>query len=122
MELSITTLTRRKNGSIGRREEKKTCQAFRIGRDTKDELFLPDHRIPYHLATLHPGEDGFFIEAEVDNDLRLNEKIVQKAHVNIGDVIGIGPYELRLVEPEDGIDLAVTVCLLYTSPSPRDRG
>ena len=77
MELSITTLTRRKNGSIGQRREK-TCEAFRIGRDTKDELFLPDHRIPYHLATLHPGEDGFFIEAEGDNDLRLNEKIVKR--------------------------------------------
>ena len=113
MELSITTLTRRKNGSIGRREEKKTCQALRIGRDTKDELFLPDHRIPYHLATLHPGEDGFFIEAEGDNDLRLNEQIVQKAHVSIDDVIGIGPYELKLVEPEDGIDLAVTVELIH---------
>ena len=76
-------------------------------------MFLPDHRIPYNLATLHPGEGGFFIEAEGDNDLRLNEKIVQKAHVNIGDIIGIGPYELRLVEPEDGIDLAVTVELIH---------
>ena len=113
MELSITTLTRRKNGSIGRKEEKKTCEALRVGRDTKDELFLPDHRIPYQLATLHPGEDGFFIEAEGDNDLRLNEKIIQRAHVNIGDSIGIGPYELKIVEPGDGIDLAVTIELIH---------
>ena len=113
MELSITTLTRRKNGSIGRREEKKTCESLRVGRDTKDELFLPDHRIPYHLATLHPGEDGFFIEAEGENDLRLNGAITQRAHVELGDIIGIGPYELTLVEPEKGIDLAVTVELIH---------
>ena len=62
---------------------------------------------------MHPGEDGFFIEAEGENDLRLNGAITQRAHVELGDIIGIGPYELTLVEPEKGIDLAVTVELIH---------
>ena len=40
MEVSITTLTRRKNGSIGRKEDVKACETLRIGRGAENEIFL----------------------------------------------------------------------------------
>ena len=113
MQVSITTLNRRRNGSIGRKEDVKACEVLRIGRGAENEIFLSDFRVPLHLAELHEGADGLFIEANGTNDLRLNGAIVRKAHLNAGDVVGIGPYELIVTEPEDGIDIAVTIELVH---------
>lgn len=112
MEVSITTLTRRKNGSIGRKEDVKACETLRIGRGAENEVFLLDTRVPLHLATLHDGADGLFIEATGTNDLRLNDSIVRKAHLNVSDVVGIGPYDLTIAEPASGINIAVTLELV----------
>ena len=113
MQVSITTLNRRRNGSIGRKEDVKACEVLRIGRGAENEIFLSDFRVPLHLAELHEGADGLFLEADGTNDLRLNGSIIRKAHVNAGDVVGIGPYELIVTEPEDGIDIAVTIELVH---------
>ena len=113
MQVSITTLNRRRNGSIGRKEDVKACEVLRIGRGAESEIFLSDFRVPLHLAELHEGADGLFIEANGTNDLRLNGAIIRKAHVNAGDVVGIGPYELIVTEPEDGINIAVTIELVH---------
>ena len=113
MQVSITTLTRRRNGSLGRKEDIKGCEVVRIGRGADNEIFLLDHRVPLHLAYLHEGEDDLFIEANGTNDLRLNGSIVRKAHLTVGDVVGIGPYELIVTEPEDGIHIAVTLELIH---------
>ena len=113
MQVSITTLNRRRNGSIGRKEDVKACEVLRIGRGAENEIFLSDFRVPLHLAELHEGADGLFIEANGTNDLRLNGSIIRKAHVNAGDVVGIGPYELIVTEPEDGINIAVTIELVH---------
>ena len=113
MQVSITTLTRRRNGSLGRKEDIKGCEVLRIGRGADNEIFLLDHRVPLHLAELHEGADGLFIEANGTNDLRLNGAIIRKAHLNVGDVVGIGPYELVVADPEDGINIAVTLELVH---------
>ena len=113
IQVSITTLNRRRNGSIGRKEDVKACEVLRIGRGAENEIFLSDFRVPLHLAELHEGADGLFIEANGTNDLRLNGSIIRKAHVNAGDVIGIGPYELIVTEPEDGVNIAVTIELVH---------
>ena len=113
MQVSITTLTRRRNGSLGQKEDIKACEVLRIGRGADNEIFLLDHRVPLHLAELHEGADGLFIEANGTNDLRLNGAIIRKAHLNVGDVIGIGPYELVVADPEDGIHIAVTLELIH---------
>ena len=113
MQVSITTLTRRRNGSLGRKEDVKGCEVLRIGRGADNEIFLLDHRVPIYLAELHEGADGLFIEANGTNDLRLNGAIIRKAHLNVGDVVGIGPYELVVADPEDGIDIAVTLELIH---------
>ena len=113
MQVSITTLTRRRNGSLGQKEDIKGCEVLRIGRGADNEIFLLDHRVPLHLAELHEGADGLFIEANGTNDLRLNGAIIRKAHLNVGDVVGIGPYELVVADPEDGINIAVTLELVH---------
>ena len=112
MEISITTLTRRKNGSIGRKEDLKTCEVFRIGRGAENELWLSDHRVPLSLAILHDGSDGLFIEASGTSDLRLNGTIIRKAHLKLGDIVGVGPYDLCITEPSVGTNIAVTVELV----------
>jgi len=114
MQVSITTLNRRRNGSLGRKEDIKGCEVLRIGRGAENEIFLSDHRVPLHLAELHEGADGLFIEANGTNDLRLNGAIIRKAHLNVGDVVGIGPYELVVAEPDDGIHIAVTLELVHS--------
>ncbi|MBH67370.1 MAG: hypothetical protein CMM58_03365 [Rhodospirillaceae bacterium] len=113
MQVLLTTITRRRNGSIGRKTETISCNTFRIGRDTKDELFLPDHRIPYNLATLREGVDGFFVEAEGQNDIRLNGIITKKSQLKAGDTLGIGPYEIKIEESTPDVDLRITLELIH---------
>ena len=78
MQVSITTLTRRRHGSIGRKEDIKGCEVLRIGRGAENEIFLSDHRVPLHLAELHEGVDGLFIEANGTHDLRLTAQLSEK--------------------------------------------
>ena len=112
MKTLITTLTKRAKGGIGRRDETITAEPLRIGRGSDNEIFLPDTRVPLHLATLRLGEDGLFIEATGTYDLRVNGAITRAAHLEIGDRLGLGPYEIVILESSDQVELTLTLELV----------
>ncbi|UUX48635.1 hypothetical protein NUH88_14600 [Nisaea acidiphila] len=108
MDARITTLTRRAKGGIGRKEELVSAEVLRIGRGSDNEIYLPDPRVPLHLGAIHLGNDGLFVEAVGSVDLRLNGAVTRTAHLKTGDTLGVGPYEIVVEEPPEGLDLALT--------------
>ncbi|MFQ5953620.1 MAG: FHA domain-containing protein [Kiloniellales bacterium] len=112
MEALVRFLTRRRSGNVGARDHEVSCELVRFGRSADSEAYLPDPRIRLHHATLHLRPHGLFFEAAEQADLTLNDQACQAATVKPGDRIGLGPYEIVIIDPPPGKDLAVTVELL----------
>lgn len=109
MDARITTLTRRAKGGLGRKEEQVSAEILRVGRGSDNEIFLPDPRVPLHLGAIHLGNDGLFVEAVGAVDLRVNGAVTRTAHLKTGDTLGVGPYEIIVEDPPEGLDLALTL-------------
>jgi predicted CXXCH cytochrome family protein len=109
VELRLAFLTRRAKGGVSTKEDPISAEVVRIGRGTENEVYLPDPRVPLRMATLHHTSDGLFCEAVGATDLRLNGNVVRNTRVSVGDVIGVGPYEIVVVEAPEGKDAAITV-------------
>ena len=109
MELRLAFLTRRAKGGVSTKEDAVSAEVVRIGRGTENEVYLPDPRVPLRMANLHHTANGLFCEAVGGTDLRLNGNVVRNAQVSVGDTIGVGPYEIVVVEPPEGKDAAISV-------------
>jgi predicted CXXCH cytochrome family protein len=111
VELRRAFLTRRAKGGVSTKEETVSADVVRIGRGTENEIYLPDPRVPLRMAALHFNpNNGLFCEAlGTTSDLRLNGNVVRNAEVSVGDEIGVGPYQIIVVEPPEDKDAAVTV-------------
>lgn len=118
MELRLAFLTRRAKGGVSTKEDAVSAEVVRIGRGTENEVYLPDPRVPLRMAVLHHTPNGLFCEAVGTPDLRLNGNVVRNAPVVAGDTIGVGPYEIIVVEPPEDKDAAITVEL--TQPAGDD--
>jgi hypothetical protein len=109
VELRLAFLTRRAKGGVSTKEDTISAEVVRIGRGTENEVYLPDPRVPLRMAVLHHTPNGLFCEAVGAMDLRLNGNVVRNAQVSVGDAVGVGPYEIVVVEPPEGKDAAITV-------------
>ncbi|MBM85933.1 MAG: hypothetical protein CMM47_07920 [Rhodospirillaceae bacterium] len=109
MELRIAFLTRRAKGGVSTKEEAVSADLIRVGRGTENEVYLPDPRVHLHMAVLRSTPDGLFMEAIGTGPLRLNGNVVRNARVAVGDTIGVGPYDICVVDPPEDKDVAITV-------------
>lgn len=112
MEILITYLTRRAKGGVSRKSEEKSAESLHFGRSANAEVYLADPRIRYEHAVIHQRQGGFFVEVEKQADLRVNGQPTRNRPVIAGDVIGIGPFDVTVVEPPEGLDFAVEVELI----------
>lgn len=86
-------------------------ETLRIGRGTDNELILEDLGVSYEHATITAVGSGYHLRDLTGAGLtRVNSVPVQERAVAPGNVIGIGPYELRLgpLEPDDHLTIRVT--------------
>jgi predicted CXXCH cytochrome family protein len=109
VELRLAFLTRRAKGGVSTKEETVSAEVVRIGRGTENEVYLPDPRVPLRMAMLHHSTNGLFCEAVGTTDLRLNGNVTRNTQVAVGDIVGVGPYEITVVEPPEGKDAGITV-------------
>ena len=109
MQVQVTTLTVRKNGSLSKRPATVSAEVLRFGRGTDNEVLLSDVRVGLAEAELHANEAGLFINQVGPNPLRINGAVTGASAVKVGDAIRIGPYEIIVVEPPPGFDVALTL-------------
>ena len=112
VDLRLAFLTRRAKGGVSTKEESISVESVRIGRGTENEVYLPDPRVPLRMAVMHHTATGLYVEAAGTTDLRLNGNVVRNAQVAVGDVVGIGPYEIVVEEPPEGKDASISVELV----------
>lgn len=109
MEVNVGFLARRRSGSISVRTHELRCDVIRFGRSADNEVHLADPRISQHHATLSETHDGFRFETQSEGDVVIDGVTTPGAVVKPGSVIQLGPYEIKIIDPEEGVDLALTV-------------
>lgn len=108
MEILVTFVSINKRGQPQRDQRRVTGSVFGIGRGSQSQIHLPDARVALNHARISVTEAGPTIEA-VDGRIEVNGRRVDGVQLAVGDVIEIGPYDVRLEAPPDGVPLALTV-------------
>src|ERR1700748_577247 len=111
MQAEVTFLTRR-GAAVMRKSHTVTTETIRFGRGTDNEVPLPDIRVELTAAVLRQHTDGLSIERLSDSPLRVNGGTTGASFVGPRDEILIAPYKIRLSNPPDGLDVALSVELV----------
>jgi len=109
VEVNVGFLSRKRSGSVSVRTHELRCDVIHFGRSADNEVHLVDPRISQHHATLIRSPDGFRFEALRATDVVIDGVNTSEAIVKPGSVIQLGPYEIKIVAPAEGVDLALTV-------------
>ena len=113
MDAVVSYLTRKRSGDVAHRDVEVNNDVIALGRGADSQVYLPDPRVRFNHAEIHSRASGLIIEAgSATVDLVVNGVTTQSSQLGIGDRIGIGPYEVVLVDPPEGKDLAITVELV----------
>ena len=112
MEAVVSILNRRRSGSVTRRDHEVSCEALRFGRSAESDVRLGDPRIATNQATLFERDGGYFFESFGATQVSIDGTTTKSGTVKVGSEIRLGPYEVKLVEAGDGVDVAVTVELV----------
>jgi len=112
VEVNVGFLARRRSGSISVRTHELRCDVLHFGRSADSEVHLADPRISQHHATLTPAGGGFRFEAQQEADVTIDGADRRDAIVKPGSTIALGPYEIKITESPEGVDLSLTVELI----------
>lgn len=112
MTILVRFVSRKKSGGIAHRDVQIAGDRARFGRSADNEAYLPDPRVSLYQAALEVRANGVFVEGVGGADVTVNGRIVGASVLKPGDVIGIGPYDVTLVEAPQGFAAAATVELV----------
>jgi len=117
MEILVTFISTNKRGQPQRDQRRIMGPVLGIGRGSQSQIHLPDARVALNHARITAREAGPTIEA-VDGRVEVNGSKVDGAQLAVGDVVEIGPYEIRVEEPPDTTRLALSVSpgMNFSSP------
>jgi len=120
VRIRLIQVTTRRSGEKARREEVREDDVLGIGRGTDNDLSLPGLSVALHHATLRV-DDGIRVEGVGGAMVRVNGRPAHSRRLAPGDVVGIGSFELRLLEPAAGEDLCLEVEEVAHAGDPRSE-
>lgn len=114
MRLKVRRLQRLKSGGTSASDHLVEVPGRRIGigRGTDNEVFLKDLRVNFKHARILIRDADTIIEAEDDSLIEVDEVPVDRAVIDTGSEIKVGPYRLALLKREPDADLVITVELV----------
>ena len=114
MQVLVRHLTKKRDGAIATRDELVACETVSLGRGTDNEVELPAAGVLLHEGVLHKREGGLFFESEGEgrNNISINGQPIDTGSVEVGSVIGIGPYDVTVLPSEGEVEIALTVELV----------
>jgi hypothetical protein len=120
MRVIVTTVTRSPKGNPMRASREITADQIRIGRGAECELRLADPRVPLHARSIFLGRQGpqLFEASEQFSDATLASitGVQRPQALRPGTSLRIGPFQIDVVEPHHGADLALIVELVQPLP------
>jgi hypothetical protein len=97
MTATVRFVTRRANGRESTRTTEVQKNVLHIGRETSCDVHLPDLRIGLRHARLTISSGAYIVEAEGDNEFKVNGRSVRRFEGRFGmqTVAAFGPYAVK---------------------------
>src|SRR5205814_874401 len=102
VEALVTYLSVNRRGQTQRDQRRVTGPVIHIGRASGNEIQLRDARVGLEHARITLAADGATMEA-VDGPVEVNGHAAGKAGLEPGDRLRIGPYEIKVEAPTEGV-------------------
>ena len=99
MRVRLTEIRLRPTGKKVRLDRDLDVESLFIGRGPDNDLSLKGLTISLHQATLRMAEGRLYVEAAPGQEVNVNGLVTQGERLAIGDVLKIGSWELRVIEP-----------------------
>jgi len=112
VEVLVSYLTRKRDGAVASRNEVLTCEALSLGRSTDSEVELSGPGVLLHEGVIDRRPGGLFFQAATRTSAIIDGKVARNGPIGIGSHVKLGPYEIVVLNPPDGKDLAVSVELV----------
>lgn len=110
MRSLVRTITRRGKAGVTRQERKASGEFLAIGRATNQDVLLTDLRVALNHAEIHLTQGGGWLaRSRALAGFEHNGRVVQSAALAVGDRLGFGNMEVRILALEPGYDLVVEV-------------
>ena len=108
MRTLIRFLTRAAGGTIETRDRIVDGDAITLGRATDRTLHLKDSRVALEHARIFRSGGRVLLACKSPAQAVVNGAVKRDAELHVGDTVQIGANTLRLIEPDEGLDLAFT--------------
>jgi predicted CXXCH cytochrome family protein len=108
----ISLVTRRPRGGVSLKPSSVTADTLRFGRGAGSEVLMPDIRVGIAEAVLSLRDGTLYLNQVGTNPITVNGVTNAAAVVKSGDEILIGPYRIEIVDPPEGVEVALTVELV----------
>jgi predicted CXXCH cytochrome family protein len=111
MRCRVQNVTRLPNGTTSTKDREITTAGnrVRIGRGTDNDIVLKDLSVAYRHADIVVRDFDIVVEAVAGSAVRFDDVAAGRGVLTAETVVGIGPYEIRLLPPERGFDLALSI-------------
>lgn len=108
MKYLVRFITRNAAGGVEHNDRIVDALTITIGRATDQTLHLRDKRVRLQHATIESQAGTVHITTSALSGVTVNGRSQRDTRLVVGDVIEIGSNILRVIEPDDGIDFAIT--------------
>jgi predicted CXXCH cytochrome family protein len=109
MKIRLIHLTKTRSGAQAKREQSLDVDRLTVGRGTDNLLHIPGLTVSLHHAIFVVSANGVFVERRDASALTINGRPSGGQRVRAGDVVRVGSFELRLIEPAGDEVLALEV-------------
>jgi hypothetical protein len=107
MRVRLTEIRLRPTGKKVRLDRDLDVESLFVGRGPDNDLSLKGLTISLHQATLRMADGRLYVEAATGQEVNVNGSVTTGERLGPGDVMRIGPWELRVLEPEGDLDVAI---------------
>jgi len=107
MRVRLTEIKLRPTGKKVRLDRDLDVESLFIGRGPDNDLSLKGLTISLHQATIRMSDGRVYIEAAGGQEVNVNGLVTSGERLGVGDRIRIGPWEIRVLEPETGVDVSL---------------
>lgn len=107
MRVRLTEIRLRPTGKKVRLDRDLDVESLFIGRGPDNDLSLKGLTISLHQATIRMADGRVYVEAASGQEVNVNGLVTQGERLGIGDKLRVGSWEIRVLEPEAELDLAL---------------
>lgn len=109
MRVRLTEIRLRPTGKKVRLDRDIDVESLFVGRGPDNDLSLKGLTISLHQATLRMADGRLYVEAAPGQEVNVNGLVTTGERIGPGDVLKIGSWELRVLQPEEGVPADIVI-------------